>query len=755
MEPIREPQTKQRRMALTSLPARLRTKLPAWGGPLLLALLSCIFYWKLAFTSQYLWFDHPDMVNLELPRLQYQDWQVHHRHFPLWDPNIWCGQPLIGQTQPGPLYPLNLLFFLLPLDNGYLKTEYLNGYYVFLHLLAALFAYALCRELRLGKAASVMGGCLFSFSGFLGTVPWLDVMNGGITTPLVALYLIRVVRGERRLANGALCGLFLGVAWLSGHHELPLLVTLAVALAWTIAVWKDRRILPAAALSLLIMGLVSAAQMWPTMEFGSQSRRWVGTDMPMGWKDRVPYRVHTVYSLPPRGLAETVLPGLDTYGDTSPFIGAVAMALALLAVATHWRDKRIQWMLALTLASAVYALGAFTPVQGFLYAVVPNLEKARLPVRALHLFHFGLAVMAAFGVEVLLARDRETWSRRIARVLGIYGLFTLAVLAAGLLWHNHGDNRAWISGFCAAAGWAAITAYGRRIIGRRAITVVLFALVLTELTGLVAPLMSYRGEGGGAMKFAGNLTRFRDIGQYLKQQPGYIRAVVNDTDVPINLGDQEGFEMHEGYVAGVPESLFRMELHLPRIQQLIGITHWVAKRPERTDFQDVFTGASGVKVFRVPGAMPRAWMVHRAEAVAGFEQLNPRLTDPALDLRSTAVLIGTAPALETCDGRDEVDIVRKGPDRVTVAVTAPCRGLLVVGDSYFPGWRVRIDGGPGTVLPVYGMLRGVVVPGGTHTVDMIYRPASVLGGIGLSLLGIGLALWFRLRERATRRTNAS
>lgn len=736
--------------------ARLKTKVPAWGGPLLLVLLSCVFYWKLAFTNQYLWFDHPDMVNLELPRLQYQGWQVHHRHFPLWDPNIWCGQPLIGQTQPGPLYPLNLLFLLLPLDGGYLKTEYLNGYYVFLHLLAALFAYALCRELRLGKAASVMGGCLFSFSGFLGTVPWLDVMNGGITTPVVALYLVRVVRGERRLASGALCGLFLGLAWLSGHHELPLLVTLAVVAAWTIAVWKDRRILPAAALSLVIMGLVSAAQMWPTMEFGRQSRRWVGTEIPMGWKDRVPYRVHTIYSLSPKGLAETVLPGSDTYGETSPFTGAVAMALALMAAVTSWKDRRVRWTLALTLAAAVYALGAFTPLQGFLYAVIPNLEKARLPARALHLFNFGLAAMAAFGMEALLTRKNETWSRRCANVLGIYGLFTLAVLAAGVLWRNHGDNpRAWISGFCAVSGWVAVTVHGRRIIGSRAVTVVLFGLVLTELTALVTPLMTYRGEGGSALKFAGNLSRFHDIGLFLKRQPGYPRAVVNDADVPVNLGDQEGFEMHQGYVAGVPEGLFRMELHLPRIQQLIGITHWVARHPERPEFQDVFTGSSGVKVFRVPGAMPRAWMVHRAESVSGFNQLNPRLTDPALDFRSTAVLIGTLPSLETCDGEDTVNIVRKGPDRVTVAVKARCRGLLVVGDSYFPGWRVRVDGHPGTLLPVYGVLRGVVVPGGMHTVDMIYRPASVIAGISLSLLGAGLAVWFRLRGRATGRAKAS
>ncbi|MCX6625620.1 MAG: hypothetical protein NTY38_32075, partial [Acidobacteria bacterium] len=429
--------------------------------------------------------------------------------------------------------------------------------------------------------------------------------------------------------------------------------------------------------------------------------------------------------------------------DTSPFLGPVAVALALLAVAAGWKDRRVRWLAAFTAVGIVYSLGAFTPLHGFLYALVPNLEKARLPVRALHLVSFGLALLAAFGFDALLRRESEAWNRRTARALGVYGLFVVAVLVAGVLWHKAGDSRAWISGFSALVGAAAMGAYGRKALGPKLLATVLFGLVLTELTGLVAPMLPYRGEGGKELKFTPNLERFRDIGQFLKRQEGWPRAVVNDTDVPVNLGDQEGIEMHQGYVAGIPESLFRMELHLPRIQQLIGITHWVSRKPERPEFEDVFTGASGVKVFRVPDAMPRAWTVHEAEAVRNFDELNPKLL--TVDFQKKAVLIGEAPRLETCAGEDSVKILRKAPDRVTVAVEARCRGLLVVGDSYFPGWRVKIDGQPSTVIPVDGMLRGIVVDSGRHTVDMIYRPLSVLGGAALTLLGLLAALLLRLR----------
>ena len=208
---------------------RLRAALAA---PALLALLSVAFYWKLTLSRDYVWFDQPDMAYIELPRVGFQAHAIHGGRFPLWDPNIWVGQPLIGQTQPGPLYPLNLLLCLMPLRDGYVQFTSLNWHYVLMRFLAALFCYWLCRDLRLSRGASVLAGCAFGFSGFLGSVAWLDVANGALTTPLVFLFLFRAVRGEFPARNAALSGLFLGVAWLSGHHEIPLLVSMAVAATW-------------------------------------------------------------------------------------------------------------------------------------------------------------------------------------------------------------------------------------------------------------------------------------------------------------------------------------------------------------------------------------------------------------------------------------------------------------------------------------------------------------------------------------------
>ena len=112
---------------------------------LALAVLTAGFYWKLTATrGEFVWFDHPDMCALEIPRLQFQAREFHRGRFPLWDPHIWMGQPLIGQTQPGPVFPLNVAMLMMPLDaDGALKTSTLNSYFVLLHFIAALGAYLL------------------------------------------------------------------------------------------------------------------------------------------------------------------------------------------------------------------------------------------------------------------------------------------------------------------------------------------------------------------------------------------------------------------------------------------------------------------------------------------------------------------------------------------------------------------------------------------------------------------------------------
>jgi len=59
--------------------------------------------------------------------------------------------------------------------------------------------------------------------------------------------------------------------------------------------------------------------------------------------------------------------------------------------------------------------------------------------------------------------------------------------------------------------------------------------------------------------------------------------------------------------------------------------------------------------------------------------------------------------------------------------------LLVLNDSFFPGWSAHVDGIAAEIRRANYLSRGVFVARGEHQVRFRYRPRSFLIGIGISL----------------------
>lgn len=73
---------------------------------------------------------------------------------------------------------------------------------------------------------------------------------------------------------------------------------------------------------------------------------------------------------------------------------------------------------------------------------------------------------------------------------------------------------------------------------------------------------------------------------------------------------------------------------------------------------------------------------------------------------------------------------------VEVEVDAHRSALLILADTWYPGWRARVDGADAPMLRADGVLRAVAVPAGSHVVSFRYRPASLLAGCILALAGV-------------------
>ncbi|MCS7026530.1 MAG: hypothetical protein NZV14_17160 [Bryobacteraceae bacterium] len=689
------------------------------------------------------------MAYLEIPRLQFQAREIHQGRFPLWDPHIWSGQPLIGQTQPGPLYPGNLLFSLLPLREGYLRFSWLNWYWVAIHVFAAWLLYLWICDLGLGQRAALFGGIAFGFGGFVGTVAWLDVVNGIVWAPAVLLFSFRAQRGIRPLGHAALAGVCLGLAWLSGHHELPILLSASTLATWTWFALRDRRLLLPACVCLAIAALVASAQVLPTYEFGRLSRRWIGLEQTVGWKDKIPYRVHTIYSLPARGMLGTVFPQIGRFADASCYVGWAFAGFAFFGAVTCWGERVVRWALVLAAGSLLYSLGSFAPWNGILYAVVPFFDKARIPARGMALYGLALSLLAAYGFRQALAEPASPWLRKLQVFFAVTGGLILAATAAFFLVDKNLDDRLPLGGLACLACCGLIAGWRAQRISRNWWFTGLLLVVLTELTSGGPSFYSSRFEPN-PWPYASKLQANHDVAAFLRQQlhaSGPFRIAVNDEELGINFGDWHGVDTLQGYVAGVSENILAHELHTPRTQDLLGVRFWLGSKPDRAPGiqEEVFQGQSGIKVFRNPNAFPRAWIAHQTKSVADSSWLRIAIQDPQLDLRTTVVLVGEAPQLERCGSNGQATILSRTPDRILLRTETACRGMLVVSETHYPGWEALLDGQPVRMWEAYGALRGIVVPPGTHEVEMRFRPRSVYAGLGLCAFGLLLAtvIWMQ------------
>jgi hypothetical protein len=173
----------------------------------------------------------------------------------------------------------------------------------------------------------------------------------------------------------------------------------------------------------------------------------------------------------------------------------------------------------------------------------------------------------------------------------------------------------------------------------------------------------------------------------------------------------------------------------------------------QTRFREVY--ADAVRIFENPRSFPRTFLVWNADPVTSQDEALQRISEPGFDLRGTVVVEALAAPIRDLGhsvDRAGAEIVRYDPADVTVSVRDnPQTGLLVLTDTWAPGWEAWVDGSPAPVYRVNGVVRGVMVGLGDHTVRFRYSPSGFAAGVAMALAGLGavvaLLLWPAIRAR--------
>ena len=161
------------------------------------------------------------------------------------------------------------------------------------------------------------------------------------------------------------------------------------------------------------------------------------------------------------------------------------------------------------------------------------------------------------------------------------------------------------------------------------------------------------------------------------------------------------------------------------------------------------------RIYRNPYAVPRAFLVDRQVVVRDGDAALARVTSDGFPAREVAVteerLPGLATGIASATTPGSAQITQNDRERVAVDVDSARPALLVLTDSWFPGWKAKVDGREVPIHRVDYVVRGVSVPAGAHRVEFSYEPASVRAGFavsGLALIAVVAAALLGWRRRS-------
>lgn len=177
---------------------------------------------------------------------------------------------------------------------------------------------------------------------------------------------------------------------------------------------------------------------------------------------------------------------------------------------------------------------------------------------------------------------------------------------------------------------------------------------------------------------------------------------------------------------------------------------------------ELLLAAEGLALYENKSALPRAFFVESAVVVSSQAEALSRLGDAAFDSRATAVL-ERAQAAGGAMGEDDdanrlsafatagarAQLLEERRNHLVIETENAGAGLLVLSDTFYPGWQATIDGEPAEILRANYTMRAVRVPAGRHMVSFTFAPQTLRAATMVSLLAAALVCLslFLLRKK--------
>lgn len=716
---------------------------------------------------------------------------------PLWNPFNGMGAPLLANYQSALLYPPTWVTLIAGLLGGVEWLAWSHILIVILHVAwAGLGMAMLMKSLGTKLPSQLVSGLAFSLSlYFIGRISFFSMVWAGAWFPWIVKESIEFWRSDAKSDHSSHWWrwntrwiFYVGMLLLAGHAQLAW-YTILFASAWVIWGSVDQLGRKSAWRGWLRYGIHGAiaaglamVQLLPTAEYLLQSQRSNAVDFEMG----------LTYSFWPWRFLGFIAPdlfgnpgtgnywGYGNYWEDAVYIGLLPFLLAVSTLGQVWKQKNhqpsrrgmIRFLWVIVFLASLFALGKNTPIFPFLYRYVPTFDMFNAPTRFMFLTVGALAMLAGIGLEQWKTPTGRLlyWTR-----LGTAGAFaiTLGALVGMILFPDVEVT------FIRAIGITGLLALGCGILSltlkdsavnwqaQKIWVGCLLVFIMIDLlfagwklnpaidSDFYAPVDSrFYADRRSFMppedEYAIKFQHYFRFDSYLIEEKWddlRVAALPN-----LNLLD---FRSSANNFDPFVPARYAAWLEMMPDKETEAFTHWLQLMHVDELQQYVEAQQGNVARNLVVGGERVRWYgcaeyVNSPEAAYELVQ-NQLLVSPE---KTRLIIEADKLSLQgDCGDNGLVDLIVLGETSTRMILGLQAgehSGWVMIADTYYPGWQVRVDGKRADLLQVNYLFRGVMVPPGTERIELVYRPASFIIGTAVSsVVLIGLALGFLRRRKNT------
>lgn len=682
--------------------------------------------------------------------------------WPLWNPYILSGMPLLGNLQAAALYPVNLLFLFLPFLDAW-------TIYIFLQpLLAFSFAYFFLRTISVSWRAAFLGSICYGFS-----IVMLNHLEFGIDghTALwlpLGLGAVNMIRenGRWRWCLVLMTSLVMTIL---GGYPPPAMYSLFVLSLYSFL--KVKIISPKfflVIISFVFAFLLTTVQILPFLELASKVIR-LETDFYVLSSEAYFFPWQSLISLPfPDFFGH---PSTNNYFGQfyvdNPSIGIIGLLFVAYAAFTFFKSKETFFWVVLT--GTAFSLMLPTPLSE-LYKHLPSSLSMISPMKVIWLLSLSLSILAALGVDIAF---EDLTKKRFWRFI-----FPIFFISEVVFW-------GWVSTFVVVDDKFRIVAQRNLILptllaGSTSFLLVLALLVpkIKKITFFVIMLLvSFEliREGVKYNPFVDKNLVFAqtEVLRLIQKGNSQWRTMITHPELfPVNSNVFYHIPMVDGYasiwdgrygqlvrLASTPLPITELDTYprvvfqtdyKSRIMDMLNVKYVLALEEKKSEKLAQVAKEGKTLVYENKEVLPKVFFVSSYKVTTGDLEAAKKVSES--DLSSEVVLSEGLPFNWAEIGKGKVNLLRYSSDEVLAATENQNNGLLVLTDGYDQGWSVFIDGQKGKLLRANMSLRAVAIPKGNHQVKFIYLPESfkigrVISSVALLAL-LSFSFWVLIRRRS-------